>query len=158
MITRRYFQSFGLFLGFSFFSPLARAQDGGSVMVRIRVDETARTIIPPIVQSKLSIKRDDSEEARALADRSPPDRAVPIILIIIGAIAIPLLIELVREALRQVYYGGVVIDLRANPATITNDPKIPGSMVFVIDTEGKTTRYTSDQVSPELLESLLKHK
>jgi hypothetical protein len=37
-------------------------------------------------------------------------------------------------------------------------PKIPGNMVFVIETDGKTTRYTSDQLSPELIGTLLKAK
>jgi hypothetical protein len=38
------------------------------------------------------------------------------------------------------------------------DPKIPGNMVFVIETGEKTTRYTSDQLSPELIGALLKAK
>ncbi len=63
---------------------------------------------------------------------------------------------MIREALRQTYYGGVIIDMRAQPPSVMSDPKIPGNMVFVIDTSGNTTRYTTDQLSPELLESLLK--
>jgi hypothetical protein len=65
---------------------------------------------------------------------------------------------MIREALRQTYYGGVMIDMRSQPPNVTSDPKIPGNMVFVVDTDGKTTRYTSDQLSPEVLGSLLKGK
>jgi hypothetical protein len=65
---------------------------------------------------------------------------------------------MIREALRQTYYGGVILDMRSQPPTVANDPKIPGNTVFVIETGGKTTRYTSDQLSPELLGSLLKAK
>ena len=53
------------------------------------------------------------------------------------------LAEMINEMLRQIYYGGVVIDMRIKPPSVTSDPKVPANMVFVIDAEGKTTRYTS---------------
>jgi hypothetical protein len=135
-----------------------RAQEGDAVAIRIRVDESVRAIIPPIIQRNLTIEPDRSDEANDLARRSPPGRAVPIIFIIVGAIAVPVVLQMIREALRQTYYGGVILDIRSRPPSVTSDPKIPGNMVFVIDTDGKTTRYTSEQLSPEFLGSLLKAK
>ena len=41
---------------------------------------------------------------------------------------------------------------------ITSDPKIPGNMVFVIDAEGKTKQYTSDQFSLDALKAALRVK
>ena len=76
--------------------------------------------------------------------------------IVAGAISIPVVVQMMREALRQVYYGGVLVDTRTQPVSVKSDPSIPGNMVFVIDAEGKTTRYTSDQLSPELLLSVFK--
>jgi hypothetical protein len=122
------------------------------------VDESVRAVIPPIAQRNLTIERDQSEEAKELIRRAPPERAVPIIFIIAGAMAVPMVLQMIREALRQTYYGGVVIDMRSQPPSVTSDPKIPGNMVFVIEAGGKTTRYTSDQLSPELLGPLLKAK
>ncbi len=72
--------------------------------------------------------------------------------------AVPMVLQMIREALRQTYYGGVIIDMRTEPASVTSDPKIPGNMVFVIETGGKMNRYTSDQLSPELIGALLKAK
>jgi hypothetical protein len=48
--------------------------------------------------------------------------------------------------------------MRTEPPSVASDPKIPGNMVFVIETGGKTTRYTSDQLSAELIGTLLKAK
>jgi hypothetical protein len=144
-----------LSLGASVFPCIAESQER---TIRMRVDESVRAIIPPILQRNLTIEPDRSEEARELVKRAPNERAAPIIFMIAGAIALPTVLQMIREALRQAYYGGVIIDVRAHPPSVTNDPKIPGGMVFVIDGDGKTTRYTSDQLSPELLGSLLKEK
>jgi hypothetical protein len=158
VLTRRTFHIIAFSLGTSAFSGSASGQQGDTVTVRIRADESVRAVIPPIVQRNLTIEPDQSEEAKDLARRSPPERAVPIIFIIVGAMAVPIVLQMIREALRQTYYGGVVLDMRSQPPSVTSDPKIPGNMVFVIDTGGKTTRYTSDQLSPEILGSLLKAK
>jgi hypothetical protein len=158
MLTRRTFHIVTFLLGATAFSRAASAQQGDTVTIRIRVDESVRAVIPPIVQRNLMIELDQSEEAKDLARRSPPERAVPIIFIIAGAMAVPVVLQMIREALRQTYYGGVILDMRSQPPSVTSDPKIPGNMVFVVDIGGKTTRYTSDQLSPELLGSLLKAK
>jgi hypothetical protein len=104
------------------------------------------------------IEPDRSEAAQDLARRSPPERALPIIFIIVGAIAVTELMEMIKELLRQVYYGGVVIDTRSQPPSVTSDPKIPANMIFVIDADGKTNRFTNDQFSVDLLKLALKVK
>jgi hypothetical protein len=68
------------------------------------------------------------------------------------------LLELIKELLRQVYYGGVVIDARSQPPSVTSDPKSPGDTVLVIDPDGKTTRYTNNQFSLDVLKLALKVK
>jgi hypothetical protein len=158
VLTRRTFHIVTFSLGTTAFLRAARAQQGDTVTIRIRVDESVRAAIPPIMQRNLTIEPDQSDEAKALAGRSPPGRAIPIIFIIAGAMAVPMVLQMIREALRQTYYGGVMLDMRSQPPSVTSDPKIPGNMVFVIETDGKTTRYTSDQLSPEVLGALLKGK
>jgi hypothetical protein len=145
-----------LSLGAAAFSRGASGQQGDTVTVRIRADDSVRAGIPPIVQRNLTIESDQSEEAKDLARRSPDTRAAPIILIIVGAIAVTELLQMIKELLRQVYYGGVVIDTRSQPPSVTNDPKIPANMVFVIDSEGKTSRFTNDKLSLDVLKLALK--
>jgi hypothetical protein len=158
MLTRRTFHKVVLSIVTVAFARNASCQQVDAVSIRIRVDESVRAVIPPIAQRNISIERDQSEEAQELVRRAPPERAVPIIFIIAGAMAVPVVLQMIREALRQTYYGGVLIDMRSQPPSVTSDPKIPGNMVFVIEAGGKTTRYTSDQLSPELLGPLLKAK
>ena len=136
----------------------ASGQQGDTITIRMRVDESVRAVIPPVQQRNLTIEPDRSEEANDLARRAPPERAAPIIFVIAGAVAVPIVLQMIREALRQTYYGGVLLDMRSQPPTVTNDPKIPGNMVFVIEAGGKATRYTSDQLSPELLGTFLSGK
>jgi hypothetical protein len=159
MLTRRTLHVAMLSLGAAAAFPLAaHGQQGDTVRVRIRVDDSVRQSIPPIVQRDLTIEQDESDEAKELIRRSPPARAVPILFIIVGTIAVPLVVQMVREALRQIYYGGVLIDTRTKPTSVSSDPRIPANMVFVIDADGKMNRFTSDQLSPDLLVSLLKAK
>jgi hypothetical protein len=158
MLTRRTFHIAIVSFGAASLSQRASGQQGDTVTVRMRVDESVRAAIPPLAQRALTIEPDRSQEAKDLALRSPPERAVPIIFIIVGALTVPIVLQMIREALRQTYYGGVIIDMRTEPPSVTSDPKIPGNMVFVIETGGKTTRYTSDQLSPELIGTLLKAK
>jgi hypothetical protein len=154
MLTRR--ASIAVFL-LSFAHAPANAQDD-TVTVRIRVDDSVRQSIPPMLQRRLTIEQDQSDEANELIRRSPPARAVPVMFTIVGAMAVPVVLQMVREALRQIYYGGVLIDVRTQPSTVTSDPRVPGNMVFVVDSNGKTTQFTSDQLTPAMLGELLKAK
>jgi hypothetical protein len=157
VLTRRLFHATILFIsGAAGTFERAYSQNDDKVTIRIRVDDSVRQSIPPLVQRNLTIERDQSEEANELVLRSPPARAVPIIFVIAGAMAVPLVLQMIRETLRQVYYGGVLIDIRPQPAVVTSDPKIPANMVFLIDRDGKTSQFTSDQLNPALLAQLLK--
>jgi hypothetical protein len=158
MLTRRTFHIVLLSLGAAAFPRGASGQQDDTVTVRIRADDSVRAVIPPIAQRDLTIEPDRSEEAKELARRSPDTRAVPIILIIVGAIAVTELLKMIKELLRQTYYGGIVIDMRPQPPSVTNDPKIPANMVFVIDAEGKTKQFTDDQFSLNVLKLALKVK
>lgn len=131
-------------------------QKSDMVTIRIRADESVRAVIAPIAQEGLTIEPDESEEAKELARRVPPERALPILFIIVGAIALTELLQMIKELLREVYYGGVVIDMRSQPPSVTSDPKIPANMIFVIDTDGKTNRFTNDQFSLDVLKIALK--
>lgn len=158
MLTRRTFQIAALSFSAAAMARTASSQENATVTVRIRADESVRALLPPIAQSNLTIEPDRSDAAQTLAQRAPPSKALPIILIIVGAIAVVELLTMIRELLRQVYYGGVLIDIRSQPPTITNDPSIPADMVFVVGTDGTTTKYTSDQFSMDVLTSALKVK
>ena len=157
MFARRQVHVLSVGLGTTF-GLSARGQTDQMVTVRIRVDDTARAVLRPIEQKTLTIEQDHSPEATELAERVPPGRALPILVIIAGAIAVTELLKMIRELYRQTYYGGVVIDTRSQQPMITSDPKIPGNMVFVIDAEGKTKQYTSDQFSLDALKAALRVK
>jgi hypothetical protein len=155
VLTRRSFHTTILFsLGAAGIPERVYGQD--TVTIRIRIDDSVRQSIPPLVQRNLTIEQDQSEEANELVRRSPPARAVPIIFIVVGAMAVPMVLQMIRETLRQFYYGGVLIDIRAQPPVVTSDPKIPANMLFLIDRDGKASQFTSDQLNPALLAQLLK--
>jgi hypothetical protein len=157
-LTRRTFPIAMLSLGAAAFPISAGGQDGEIVTIRMRVDDSVRGVIPPIILSNLTVEPDQSEDANELIRRSPPARAVPVMLIIFGAMAVPMVLQMIKELLRQTYYGGVIIDTRTKPPSVTSDPKIPANMVFVINNDGKTSQFASDQLSPEMLSPLLKVK
>jgi len=77
---------------------------------------------------------------------------------IAGALTVPVILQMIQELLRQRYYGGVVIDTRAQPVNVTSDPRIPANMVFVITSDGKTVEYTSSQIGADVLRSFLGKK
>src|ERR1700676_1071342 len=158
MPTRRSFHIGMLSIGAVAFPWHASGQQDDTVAVSIRADDSVRAGIPPIVEASLNISPDQSVEAQDLARRSPSNRAVPVILIIVGAIAVTDLLQMIRELIRQTYYGGELIATRPQPAIVTSDPKIPASTVFVIDADGKTNRFTTDQFSLDVLKLALKAK
>jgi hypothetical protein len=155
MLTRRLFHVVALSLGISALSGTARGQEE-LVTVRIRADDSVRALIPPIAQQNLQIEPDQSQEAEALRQRVPSNRAAPVLLIIVGAIAVTELLEMIKQLAFQTYYGGVLVDTQTHPPTITSDPRLPGNIILVVEPGGKATRYTSDQLSLESLGPLIK--
>jgi hypothetical protein len=126
--------------------------------VRIRADEAVRGVLPPIVTGTRVIDPDRSPLARELASRAPPERAAPIILIIVGAIALVQIVEMVNEMVHEFYYGGVVIDGRKTPPEITNDVKVPPNMIFVFQADGTVKQFKSGELPSGLLGSVLRAK
>jgi hypothetical protein len=158
MLTRRAFNIAGASFWATAIPLAASGQQPDNVTVRIRVNDSVRQSIPLMLQQNLKIEVDKSREAEELIRNSPPARAVPIFFFIIGAMAVPVVMQMIIEALRQIYYGGVLIDLRSQPPTITSDLKIPANMVFVTGADGKLNQYKSDQLSPEVIARLFKGK
>jgi hypothetical protein len=158
VLTRRTFHIVTFSLGAAAFCGGASSQQGDMVTIRIRADESVRAKIPPIGEGSLTIEPDQSEEAKDLARRTPPGRAFPIIFTIVGAIALTELLQMIQELLRKTYYGGVLIDMRTQPPSVTSDPKIPANLIFVIDTQGKTSQFTNDQLSLDMLKLALSVK
>jgi hypothetical protein len=156
MLTRRHLVV--LLLGSLAVTRSVRSQQDNRVTVRIRADQTAVQALPPIERKNLHIEPDTSDEGKKLAAQVPPGRALPILVIIAGAIAVTELLQMIKELYRQTYYGGVLIDTCSQPPNITSDLRIPASMVFVTDCDGKTTQYTSDQFSLDALKVALKVK
>lgn len=152
MLARRTFicvALYGLIVGSGY------CEDGDVIMLRMRIDEGVRQAIPPILQQNLSIEPDASDEAREMKRRSPAVRAAPVIFIVVGGLALPVIWKVVQAALRQVYYGGVLLDLRSQPPLLTSDPKIPANVILVIDANGKVERLTSEQFTPATLGQIL---
>jgi hypothetical protein len=54
------------------------AQSDETFTVRVRADEQARSVLPPIAMHNLSVEPDGSEAARDLAARAPAERAAPV--------------------------------------------------------------------------------
>jgi hypothetical protein len=152
MLTRRDFEL--AFLAIAGFGPAlpASAEDQDSVSVRVRADDAVvGKTIPMIVRRNLSVEPDHSEAAKALASRLPPGKAIPAILIVAGVMAVPMLVEMIDELLRQKDYGGVIIDFRQSPPLISHDLSIPANMVFVIDPAGKVQKHDGSIISADWL-------
>ena len=156
VVTRRTLAINGLTLLSVCMCASRKVQADGLLTVRIRADETVRGILPPVTLQNLTIDPDRSAIAHEMASRAPPERAAPVILIIVGAIALVQIAEMVNEMVHQFYYGGVVIDGRKTPPEITNDPKIPPNMVFVFQGDGTVRQFKGGELPAGLLEAVLK--
>ena len=156
VLTRRYLGLVAAALTPVSLSVLGYAQVNQLYSVRIRTDETVRGLLPPIELQNLTTEPDHSAFAREMAARAPPGRAVPVILIIVGMLALTQITQLLHELTRQYYYGGVVIDGRKSPPEISNDPRIPANMVFVFSADGTVKQFSGGEVPVDLLSSVLR--
>jgi hypothetical protein len=141
-----------------YLSAIRRGYANDAFSVLIRADEQVRGILPPVATRTLTIQPDLSPAAQDMASRAPAGRAVPVILIMVGAIGLVQIGQMINEMVRQVYYGGVVVDGRKTPPEITNDPKIPPSMVLVFQADGTVKQFSGGDVPANLLELVLKAK
>jgi hypothetical protein len=129
----------------------AIADESTALNVQIRAaDHVLNAAVPATEQSNLRITKDESPEGQILISNTPKERAVPVILIIVGAIAAVNVAKLVLELVREYYYGGVLIDARVTPAVITNNLFIPPGTIIVIGEDGAKTTIKESDVSADL--------
>jgi hypothetical protein len=152
-ITRRTVALFGGCLPFCLAA--AHGQAPVAAHVRFRIDSEVFHALPQGARQNLETQEDQSPEAQEMVRLSPPQRAVPIILIAVGVLSIPIIWNSIQEIYREYYYGGVIVDLRQTPPLITSSKIIPPNMTFVTDPSGKLTQYKANEFTQQLLETLL---
>jgi hypothetical protein len=130
---------------------LARAEE--QTAVRLRVEQQALLKIPQRDRNGLDIRKDTSAEAKALAEGAPPSLAVPVFLIVAGVLTLPALYDAIHEMVRETVYGGVIIDLRTSPPTVTNDKRVPGGLVQRINPDGQVETVPSHSFLIETLQA-----
>ena len=123
--------------------------------VRIQLDQQALNAVPGDERVGLDVREDTSPAAQALKAHSPPGKAVPIIYLIAGNLSLPSIRSAVQEMLRRREYGGVVIDTRASPANIRNDPAAQADTVLVIRADGSTESVRATLVTEDYLKGVL---
>ena len=126
--------------------------------VRIQLDQQALNAVPGDERVGLDVTEDTSPAAQALKAHSPPGKAVPIIYLIAGNLSLPSIRSAVQEMLRRHEYGGVVIDTRASPANIRNDPTAQADSVLVIRADGSTESVRSTLVTEDFLKRVLNYR
>jgi hypothetical protein len=123
--------------------------------VRIQLDQQALNAIPGDERVGLDVREDTSLAAQALKAHSPPGKALPIIYLIAGNLSLPSIRGAVQEMLRRREYGGVVIDTRASPADIRNDPAAQADTLLVIRADGSTASVRATLVTEDFLKGVL---
>jgi hypothetical protein len=138
----------------------ARALPPGveGLSVRIQLDEQSIAKIPGRERAEASVVEDRSAAAQALIAAAPRERAVPIILIVVGALSVPVIWDTVQEMLRRYYYGGVLVDARQTPVSITHDRTLPADLVLYIAPDGQSKRIAARDFTADLLGALGKQK
>jgi hypothetical protein len=86
---------------------------------------------------------------------APPQKAIPIIFVVIGVLSIPVIWETIIEMVREVEYGGVIIDTRREPPEITNSKMVPADFVFVVRRDGTVDKMESQSFTRNILAKLL---
>jgi hypothetical protein len=120
------------------------AQDADSFSVRIRLDDSAIKAIPLRARQQLTVSEETSPAAQELLNSAPPQKAVPRILIAVGVLAVPIIWDAILEMIREVEYGGVIIDLRTTPPAITNSKRVPAGTIIAVHQDG-TPEFTQSQ-------------
>jgi hypothetical protein len=156
-ITRRAIVA-GSSLGHFLTIKISKAQSSDSVTIKLRVDQEVFDAIPFGFRRGLVHQEDKSKQAQDLISSAPPERALPVILIVVGALSIPVVWNSIQEMIREYYYGGVVIDTRSTPPSIVNSKEIPANMIIVIDASGRPTKYDSMAFTQEILQNALAKK
>jgi hypothetical protein len=152
-ITRRTTALWVVFL--PFIAATAKAQFSEMAEVELRLDTEVFQGIPRNARQKLNAHQDTSAYAEEMIRAVPSQKAVPVILIAVGMLSIPIIWSSIQEMLREYYYGGVLIDTRKNPPSITNSKRIPNDMIFIIDSNGITVKYNSNEFTQSVLTRFL---
>ena len=66
------------------------------------------------------------------------DKAIGVSVIFAGAVMIPYLAKSIWSVVRDVRYGGLVIDMRGDEVVIENDPRLDGGIIVLIKPDGST--------------------
>jgi hypothetical protein len=83
------------------------------------------------------------------------DRGVPIVVIIVGIVALVVLVKEIIAIYRDLKYGGLVIEDRGKRLVIRNDPRLPGRVIVVKDKRGVAIHELKGDISAsELLKAL----
>jgi hypothetical protein len=125
-------------------------------LARIQLDSGTLQVIPGDERADVRVEEDRSVAAKTLVEHSPPGRAIPIIYIVVGVLSLPVIWDTVREMLRREYYGGVIIDARQAPASITHDKTLPAGIVLFIGPDGNSKKYEAPNIPEDLLLKLIK--
>ena len=136
-------------------APHAFSEPADTAAVRLRVEQQALLRIPLRTRQTLSVAEDNSADAKTLVAGAPPTHAVPVFFVVAGVLAAPILYDAVLEMIRETVYGGVIMDLRDKPPTITNSRAIPAGVVEVIKTDGSTETRQSQSFLLETLKAWL---
>jgi hypothetical protein len=126
-----------------------------TVEVKLRLEQSALLSIPRPARERLEVKRDESPEAQVMIAAAPQQKAVPIFFIALGVAAIPVIYEAILEMRREMEYGGVIIDCRDKPCTITNSPKLPADFVQTVRPDGTTEKYEPQSFTRDVLRMIL---
>jgi hypothetical protein len=90
--------------------------------------------------------------------RSPNDddsRGGPLLVIIVGVIALVWLAEAILRLRREIRYGGIIVEDRGSRLRIRNDPRLPGRVIIIKDKNGVTVKELSGSVTTgELINAL----
>jgi hypothetical protein len=154
MLSRRHFTI--AFLFSASVTSISQADESTEFDVRIRAsDQALNAAVSAPEQMSLSVTADQSDDAKLLLSKAPKTKAIPVILIIVGAVAAVNISKMLLELVREYYYGGVLIDNTASPTLITNDVRIPAGTIIVISKDGSKATFKESDVSWDFVYKIL---
>ena len=135
---------FSHIFGLISFSAAARAT-GASARMSTPIKfswELSRSFAKP-VSERLGL----SDKNITAAPNSETDRGLPIIVIIIGVVALIALVKEIINVYRDLKYGGLIVQDKGGELVIKNDPRLPGHVIIVKDRRGVTIHELSGELT-----------
>jgi hypothetical protein len=74
-----------------------------------------------------------------------PKEVKGVLVVFVGLVLIPYLVQAVIKLQRQIQYGGIVIDTRKKPLDIHVDKRLPSGLIVVVQPDGKV-QFERDEV------------